>query len=141
MDTTADITDDVSNLDPAPSVGLREWALGTRPVVGAIAASSLMLLACSWFAFNAGVFSPSRDVGGPAPVRIKDATPQRDATVRTPAAPVARPARVDVGARTTHHRGAAISTPDIRQNSESAPQTVAPVPVARGPMSSGTEAS
>jgi hypothetical protein len=141
MNTTAAITDDVSNLDRVPSVGLREWALGTRPVVGAIAASSLMLLACSWFAFNSGVFSPSHDVGGPAPVRIDDATPRRGATVRRPATPVARHARVDVGARTTHHRGAAIPTPEIRQNSESAPQTVAPVPVARSPVSSGTEAS
>ena len=141
MNTTAVITDDISNLDPVPSVGLCECALGTRPVIGAIAASSLMLLACSWFAFNSGVFSHSHDVGGPAPIRIDDATRQHDAAVRTPAAPVARHAHADIGARATNHHGAVIPTPEIRQNSESAPQTVAPVPVARNPVSSGTEAS
>jgi hypothetical protein len=50
----------------------REWLTGIRPVAGAIGACSLMLLACSWFAFRPGSVDARSDVGSPAPVRIDD---------------------------------------------------------------------
>src|ERR687887_485973 len=55
-----------------PSVGLREYLLGARPLVGTIAASSLMLLACSWFALGTSRFGGSDDFGGPAVVHVDD---------------------------------------------------------------------
>jgi hypothetical protein len=58
--------------DATPSVGLREYLLGARPLVGTIAASGLMLLACSWFALEKGGFGRSDDVSGPAAVHIND---------------------------------------------------------------------
>jgi hypothetical protein len=58
--------------DATPSVGLREYLHGARPLVGTIAASSLMLLACSWFALETGHFGGSQDVGGPDAVQIDD---------------------------------------------------------------------
>ena len=130
--TTAD---DVSSLESPPAVGLREWASGARPVVGALAASSLMLLACSWFAFSSGVIGAGRDVGRPDPVRIGGTTPQ---LVGGPLRPAAQPAvhgRVDVGARRSSPTGAAASTPDVRQTSESGPEPGAPAATGPGPAS------
>ncbi len=91
-DVSVTTAGDVSSLDSAPVVGLREWVLGARPVVGAIAASGLMLLACSWFAFSSGVLGPRHDVGGPDPVRIGGTTPQlvggpSRAAARSPTSP------------------------------------------------------
>lgn len=54
----------------------REWLTGMRPVAGAVGACSLMLLACSWFAFRPGSLDAGRDVGSPAPVRIDDGNPE-----------------------------------------------------------------
>ncbi len=113
---------DVSSLDSAPVVGLREWVLGARPVVGAIAASGLMLLACSWFAFSSGVLGPRHDVGGPDPVRIGGTTPQ---LVGGPSRAAARPGvhgRVGVGARKASRPGVAASTSGVRERSESGPE-------------------
>ena len=55
MDVTATGTD-------VSRPGLREYLSGARLVVVTIAASALMLLACSWFALGTGVFGSSRDV-------------------------------------------------------------------------------
>jgi hypothetical protein len=127
--TTAD---DVSSLDSAPAVGLWEWVSGARPVVGAIATSSLMLLACSWFVFSSGVLGAGRDVGSPDPVRIDGTTPQ---VVGGQAAK--RPGahrRVDVGARRLPARSRA-STPGVRQRSEFGPEAGAPAATGPAPAS------
>ena len=122
MDASVTTADDVSSLDSAPAIGLRECASGTRPVVGAIAASSLMLLACSWFAFSSGVLGAGRDVGRPDPVRIGGTTPQFVGGPSEPAAQPAAPGRVDVGGRQPTRAGVAASTPEVRQTSESGPE-------------------
>jgi hypothetical protein len=122
MDASVTTADDVSRLDSAPAIGLRELASGARPVVGAIAASGLMLLACSWFAFSSGVLGAGRDVGRPDPVRIGGTTPQ---LVGGPSRPAAQPAahgRVDVGGRRPTRAGVAASKPEVRQTSESGPE-------------------
>jgi hypothetical protein len=121
MDASVTAADDVSILDSAPAIGLREWASGARPVVGAIAASSLMLLACSWFAFSSGVLGAGRDGGRPDPVRIGGTTPQFVSGPSEPAAQPAAPGRVDVGGRQPTRAGVAASTPEVRQTSESGP--------------------
>jgi hypothetical protein len=125
----------VSRLDSAPALGLREWLAGARPVIGAIAASGLMLLACSWFAFGSGVLGPGRDVGRRDPVRIGGTTPQ---LVGGPSGTAAQPGahgRVDVGNRQPFHGGAAASTREVRQTSESGPEPVAPAATGPGPAS------
>jgi len=122
MDASVTTADDVSSLDSAPAIGLRECASGARPVVGAIAASSLMLLACSWFAFSSGVLGAGRDVGRPDPVRIGGTTPQFVGGPSEPAAQPAAPGRVDVGGRQPTRSGVAASTPEVRQTSESGPE-------------------
>jgi hypothetical protein len=131
MDATVTTVADVSNLDSAPDVGLREWASGARPVVGAIAASSLMLLACSWFAFSSGVLGRGRDVGRPDPVRIGGMTPELVGGPSRPPAQPAAPGRADVGARQPSRAGAAVSTPEVRQTSES--ESEAPAATGLGP--------
>jgi hypothetical protein len=123
MDASVTTADDVSSLDSAPAIGLRDWVSGARPVVGAIAASSVMLLACSWFAFSSGVLGAGRDVGRSDPVRIGGTTPQ---FVGGPSEPPAQPAapgrRVDVGRRQPTRAAVAASTPEVRQTSESGPE-------------------
>jgi hypothetical protein len=57
-----------------PTLTLRDWLAGSRPVAGALGACSLMLLACSWFVLGPGALGKSSDVGTPAPVRIGDVT-------------------------------------------------------------------
>jgi hypothetical protein len=57
--------------DGSPTVGLREWLAGIRPVAGAAAASGLLLAVCSWFAHEAVGFGRSHDVGRPSPVRLQ----------------------------------------------------------------------
>jgi hypothetical protein len=47
---------------------------GARPVAGAVGACSLMLLACSWFAFGPGRVEAGRELGSPRPVRFDDRT-------------------------------------------------------------------
>lgn len=56
-----------------PVVALREWLTGMRPVVGAFTASGLMLLGCSWFAFNPGGLDAGQSARTPGAVRINDA--------------------------------------------------------------------
>lgn len=122
MDASVTAANDVSSLDSTPAIGPREWASGARPVVGAIAASSLMLLACSWFAFSSGVLGSGRDVGRPDPVRIGGTTPQFVGGPSEPAAQPAAPGRVDVAGRQPTRAGVAAPTPDLRQTSESGPE-------------------
>jgi hypothetical protein len=122
MDASVTAANDVSSLDSTPAIGLREWASGARPVVGAIAASSVMLLACSWFAFSSGVLGAGRDVGRPDPVRIGGTTPQFVGGPSEPAGQPAAPGRVDVGGRQPTRAGVAPSTPEVRRTSESGPE-------------------
>lgn len=134
MDAGVSTAAAVSRLDSAPALGLSEWLAAARPVIGAIAASSLMLLACSWFAFGSGVLGSGRDVGRPDPVRI-GTTPQ---LVGGPSGTAAQPGahgRVDVGNRQPSRSGAAASTREVRQTSESGPEPVAPAATGPGPAS------
>jgi hypothetical protein len=138
MDVSVTTAADVSSLDSAPAIGLREWASGARPVVGAIAASSSMLFACSWFAFSSGVLGPRHDVGRPDPVRIGGTTPQLvGGSSSTPAAQPSAPGRVDVGARhpARARAGTPVSTHEVRQSSESGPVPEAPAANASRPAS------
>jgi hypothetical protein len=131
MAASVTTADDVSSLDSAPALGLREWVSGARPVVGAIAASSLMLLACSRFVFSSGVLGAGREVGSPDPVRIDGTTPL---VVGGPAAK--RPGahrRVDVSARRPARSRA--STPGVRQRSEFGPEPGAPAAIGPAPAS------
>jgi len=83
---------------PAPAAGL---VAGARPVVGALGACGLMLLACSWFAFGAGGLSPfHRDVGSTAPVRIQ--TPAGAAAAPAHKAPAVTPTRRAANRQATH---------------------------------------
>jgi hypothetical protein len=135
LDATVTTADDVSRLDSTPAIGLREWLSGVRPVAGAIAASSLMLLACSWFAFSSGLLGPRHDVGKVDPVRIDGVAPLRAVTSSTASASAAGHARPEVGTPRAHHRGAAAATPEIQQSAEAGPQLVtsaAPGPVPAG---------
>jgi hypothetical protein len=52
------------------AVGLRSWLTGMRPVAGAIAACSVLLLGCSLFGLGPGDFGARRGVAMPAPVRV-----------------------------------------------------------------------
>jgi hypothetical protein len=121
MDASVTTADDVSSLDSVPAVGVREWISGARPVVGAIAASALMLLACSWFALSSGALGLRRDVGRPAPVRIGGTTPQRVGNAASPAPSAVRPGHANGAARRQHRNGAAPATRHTRQ-SASGPQ-------------------
>lgn len=56
-----------------PLVAVREWLTGIRPVAGALGACGLMLLACSWFAFNPGGVDVGQNADAPTAVRINDA--------------------------------------------------------------------
>jgi hypothetical protein len=123
MNAVAPASDDVSSFDAVPSVGLRQYLLGARPVVGAIAASGLMLLACSWFVIEKGGFGTSRDVGGPGSVRIDGSTPAGTATARTPDAVTSADQRIDAGRGS--NRGEASRAHNVRQASEHAAQGAA----------------
>src|ERR1051325_7986355 len=56
-----------------PLVAVREWLTGIRPVAGALGACGLMLLACSWFAFNTGGVDVGQNANTPTAVQINDA--------------------------------------------------------------------
>jgi hypothetical protein len=130
MDVTATGTD-------VSSPGLREYLSGARLLVGTIAASALMLLACSWFAIGTGVFGSSRDVGRPDPVRIGGSTPAQAATAtKSGVAPIST-RRVDAGARRANRAGAT-SPRSVRKGNETTAQSEAapgpaPVPGAAKP--------
>ena len=124
MDVTATRTD-------VSSPGRREYLSGARLLVGTIAASTLMLLACSWFALGTGVFGSSRDVGRPDPVRIGGSTPAQAATAtKSDPAPIST-RRVDATAPRTHRPGGT-SPRSVRNGNGSAAQseaTTGPAPV------------
>jgi hypothetical protein len=124
MDVTATGTD-------VSSLGFREFLSGARLLVGTIAASALMLLACSWFALGTGVFGSSRDVGRPDPVRIGGSTPARAATgTKSDVAPVGT-RRADASAPRPHRPGAT-SLRSVRSGNESTAKseaTTGPAPV------------
>ena len=123
MDVTATGTD-------VSSPGLRDYLSGARLLGGTIAASALMLLACSWFALGTGVFGSSRDVARPDPVRIGGSTPAQAATrTKSDVAPVDT-RRTDVAAPRAHRPGAT-SPRSARKGNESTAQSEAtgPAPV------------
>jgi hypothetical protein len=117
MDVTATGTD-------VSSPGLRKYLSGARLLVGTIAASALMLLACSWFALGTGVFGSSRDVGRPDPVRIGGSTPAQAATAtKSDVAPIST-RRVDAGSRRPNRPGAT-SPRSVRNGNGSTAQSEA----------------
>lgn len=124
MDVTATGTD-------VSSPSLREYLSGARLLVGTIAASALMLLACSWFALGTGVFGSSRDVGRPDPVRIGGSTPAQAATgTKSDVAP-AGTRRAD-GTAPRPHRPGVTSPRSVRNGNGSTAQseaTTGPAPV------------
>jgi len=124
MDVTATGTD-------VSRPGLREYLSGARLLVGTIAASALMLLACSWFALGTGVFGSSRDVGRPDPVRIGGSTPAQAATgTKSDVAPVGT-RRAEATAPRPHRPGAT-SPRSVRNGNGSTAQSEAatgPAPV------------
>jgi hypothetical protein len=65
---------------PPPALAGHQYFAASRPVVGTVATSSLLLFVCSWFAIGNGSLWPSRDVGTPDPVRI-DVPSRPDAAV------------------------------------------------------------
>lgn len=124
MDVTATRTD-------VSSPGLREYLSGARLLVGTIAASALMLLACSWFALGTGVFGSSRDVGRPDPVRIGGSTPAQAATGTKPHVAPVGTRRADATAPRPHRPGAT-SPRSVRNGNGSTAQSEAatgPAPV------------
>lgn len=143
MDVTATGTD-------VSSPGLREYLSGARLLVGTIAASALMLLACSWFALGTGVFGSSRDVGRPDPVRIGGSTPAQAGTAtKSGVAPIST-RRVDVGTPRPHRPG--VTSPrSVRNGNGGTAQSEAatgPAPVpgeakpaAAGPSTPGSPAT
>jgi hypothetical protein len=138
MDVTATGTD-------VSSPGFREYLSGARLLVGTVAASALMLLACSWFALEVGVFGSSRDVGRPDPVRIGGSTPAQAATGSKPdVAPVAT-RRADAAAPRSHRAGTT-SPRSVRKGNESVGQSQAttgpaPVPAEAKPAAAAPPAS
>lgn len=58
----------------SPTVGLRDWLAGARPVAGTAAACSLLLAVCSWFVIHDGAFGRGHGTGGPTSVPLR-ATP------------------------------------------------------------------
>jgi hypothetical protein len=138
MDVTATGTD-------VSSPGLREYLSGARLLVGTVAASALMLLACSWFALGTGVFGSSRDVGRPDPVRISGSTPAQAATgTKSDVAPVGT-RRADATAPRPHRPGGT-SPRSVRNGNGSTGQSEAttgpaPVPGQAKPAAPSTRSS
>ena len=141
MDVTATGTD-------VSSPGFREYLSGARLLVGTIAASTLMLLACSWFVLGTGVFGSSRDVGRPDPVRIGGSTPAQAATgTKSDVAPV-RTRRADAIAPRPHRPGATWprsngngSTAQGKATTEPAPAPGEAKPAAAAPSASSPATS
>jgi hypothetical protein len=82
--------------DDSPTLGVRDWLAGARPVAGTVAASGLMLAVCSWFALETGGLGRHRDVGQPTPVRLQG-NPVSPAQSRAHATARTGHARPDVG--------------------------------------------
>lgn len=141
MDATATRTD----VSGPTTVGFREYLSGARLLVGTIAASALMLLACSWFALGTGVFGASRDVGEPDPVRIGGSTPAQAAT--GPRSDVAHVGARPGGAVTPRPHGSRATSPrSVGSVNEGGAQSEAatgpaPVPAGAKPSSSAPPAT
>jgi hypothetical protein len=81
---------DVSEFDSTPALSPRSFLLGARPVAGALGASGLKLLACSWFAIGLGTLTLLPGAGSARQtVRIAPAGPRADAGVTELAQPSA----------------------------------------------------
>ncbi|MFL5946670.1 MAG: hypothetical protein ACJ74C_14705 [Gaiellaceae bacterium] len=120
---------------PRPSV--REWLTGARPVVGAAAAASLMLFACSWFALESGALGRSDDVGEPGPVELQ--LPRVAATPHAPASSPTRPRAAKTHGRpsVSAHPGATAATLTPESAVAQAAHPVGTAPAARlspGPL-------
>src|SRR5437899_2048110 len=100
MHATPAHPDDVSALDEPAALGFRDWASGARPVLGTIAASALLLLACSWFVIGAGSLGRRHDVGQRTPVELRPAqTPGSETRAPAPTRARARNPRAEVGSK------------------------------------------
>jgi hypothetical protein len=99
---------------------------GTRPVAGAVGACSLMLLACSWFAFAPDrIGSGPDDVGSRAPVQLDDAAQDAGRVAPARTAPAHRSdvsIRRSSAAQSTRRR---LVTPGARANPGTSPATTA----------------
>ena len=122
MHATAAHPDDVSALDQPTALGFRDWACGARPVLGTIAASALLLLACSWFAIGVGSLGRRHDVGQMTPVQLRPAqTPRSEMRAPAPTRAQGRDPRAEVGSKP--HAVQPVRTAGVHQapGTESAP--------------------
>lgn len=95
-----------------PVLALRGWLTGMRPVVGALGASGLMLLACSWFVFNPGAVDVGRDADMPSAVRINGGVNEAvgESHALRPSAATTSTSRIGTG--TTRARHARVTPPE-----------------------------
>jgi len=98
MEATAVHADDVSTLDESTALGVREWIWGARPVLGTIAACTLLVVACGLFVLDAGSLGRRHDVGQPPPVQMQPTQLRREQG-RTPAHRQSTNTRVDAARR------------------------------------------
>lgn len=124
----------------------REWLTGIRPVAGAVGACSLMLLACSWFAFRPGSVDAGSDVGSPAPVRIDDGSRAAPRGTQARAVPASTRHRTPVVSRSIKARrsSSGAAARDIRTSTgrpQRSPLPTAPAKAAPPSPAPGTPAA
>jgi hypothetical protein len=110
------------------------YITGARPVVGTLAASGLMLLACSWFVLAPVDLGGTRDIGAPSPVRMFGGGTLEQRPAHRPAATVAHARRSGPGTVEPQHQAAAArraAAPNRARTRE--PILVSAQPPATGP--------
>ena len=123
MHATAAHPDDVSALDEPTALGFRDWASGARPVLGTIAASALLLLACSSFVIGVGGLGRRHDVGQRTRVQLRPAqTPPSETRAPAPTRAQTRNPRAEAGSKLHAQHVQAVRTTGVHQGpTESAP--------------------
>ena len=98
METTAVHPHDVSALDESTALGVRDWIWGARTMLGTIAASTLLVVACGLFVIDAGSLGQRHDVGQRPAVQLQP-TQLRHEQGRAPIHRQSANARVDAARR------------------------------------------
>src|SRR5438477_2006337 len=98
METTAVHPPDVSALDESTALGVRDWIWGARTVLGTIAASTLLVVACGLFVIDPGSLGRRHDVGQRPAVQLQP-TQLRHERGRAPTHRQSANARVDAARR------------------------------------------